>query len=136
MDAALLVAARACIPRLDDDISTRRLRLPARMFGGGIRTLAALAPVAFAATVCGTVQRLIDRRTERGDLQLVFLPALCKRWRCRIVERRGAFPRARVPTQPERHADRGDFFYSPFEGVEAVSLLLLLVVVVVIVVVV
>ena len=61
---------------LDDDIAMQRLRLPARKFGGGIRSLADVAPAAFVGTLCKAAPLFADRRD--GDWNLVpgFLPML------------------------------------------------------------
>ena len=50
VDEALLAIARACIgcDITNDALALRRLHLPARMYGGGIRALVDTAPAAFA----------------------------------------------------------------------------------------
>eukprot|EP00973_Karenia_brevis_P082349 11415674-Karenia_brevis.AAC.1 len=78
MDGNVFKAAAACIPglSLEDDLSVRRLRLPARLHGGGIRSLDHLAPAAFVATVCRTIPRMIDSCTMQGERRTGFLPTL------------------------------------------------------------
>ena len=76
LDDVLVGVARVCIPGLclDDDVTGRRFRLPARMYGGGIRSLEKLAPVAFAATACTTIPRLPDACSARGDVRAGCMP--------------------------------------------------------------
>ena len=54
VDNGVLAAITMCVGPgiLDDDIAVRRLRLPARKFGGGVRSLADVAPAAFVGTFC------------------------------------------------------------------------------------
>eukprot|EP00973_Karenia_brevis_P000753 106154-Karenia_brevis.AAC.1 len=78
LDVDLFDAAAICIPGLSraDDVTVQRLRLPPRMYGGGIRSLEHLAPAAFAATACRALSQMLDRRNARGELCTGFLPAL------------------------------------------------------------
>jgi len=78
LDELHAAVASTCIPGLnvDDDITLRRLRLPSRMYGGGIRSLVDVAPAAFCATVCRDAPRMIDSVTRLGEMRRGFLPAL------------------------------------------------------------
>eukprot|EP00973_Karenia_brevis_P012975 1761192-Karenia_brevis.AAC.1 len=78
MDEVLANVAVSCIPGLnpEDDITMRRLRLPPRMFGGGIRSLEALRQAAFVATVCRAVPRMIDSVSTMGEQRTGFMPPL------------------------------------------------------------
>ena len=53
VDNAILAAVTMCLGRgiLDDDVAMRRLRLPAKKYGGGIRSLVDVAPAAFVETL-------------------------------------------------------------------------------------
>ena len=55
VDTAIESAGSACLGRavLQDEISAERLRLLARMYGGGLRRAADLVPAAFVGTVQG-----------------------------------------------------------------------------------
>lgn len=53
-----------------------RLRLPARLYGGGVRALSDVAPAAFAATACRALPLMLTRRTESGLEVPGFLPQL------------------------------------------------------------
>ena len=68
IDAALLHAfstlTYAGCP--DDRITRRRIRLPARLRGCGLRERHALAPIAFAACVIEAAEQAIDRATDHG----------------------------------------------------------------------
>ena len=76
-DEALLGVARCCISDNlgRDALSLGRLRLPARRYGAGLRSLAQLAPAAFLGTLCRTVPLLADRVVS-GRLVAGFMPLL------------------------------------------------------------
>ena len=76
-DAALLQVARWTMPglRLDDDVTLDRLRLPARCYGGGIRSRVALIPAAFLGTVCRVAPRLVDS-VDADGMRRVFCAVL------------------------------------------------------------
>jgi len=78
VDLALDAAVeRATELRLEgDDITRMRLRLPGRYAGGGIRSQAELAPIAFAGCANGALPRMIDHRLEGGQSKPGFCPAL------------------------------------------------------------
>jgi len=78
VDHAVLAATTMCIGRaiLDDDLALRRLRLPPRKFGGGIRTLVDTMPAAFAGTLCRVAPFFANRRDDDWNEVLGFLPAL------------------------------------------------------------
>ena len=63
VDAAVLRVVRACLGEavVADPIAAARLRLPARMYGGGIRGSVDVAPAAFLGAVCQTLPRMLDR---------------------------------------------------------------------------
>eukprot|EP00973_Karenia_brevis_P076897 10679292-Karenia_brevis.AAC.1 len=46
------------------------------MYGGGLRSLVHLAPVAFVATACRALPRMIDGCSEAGEQRTGFLPPL------------------------------------------------------------
>ena len=50
--------------------------LPARMYGGGIRSLEDVAPAAFIGALCRAVPEFLDRRREDFSVQPGFLPML------------------------------------------------------------
>ena len=76
VDTALLQTVALCISdgAVQDPLTLRRLRMPARMYGGGIREQADLAPAAFAGTIHRVLPMLADRRCHgaavEGFLQL------------------------------------------------------------------
>ena len=78
VDVALAEAISTCIgpEALRDDIAVARLRLPARMYGGAIRSLEDVAPAAFLGALCRAAPALIDRRDGGFNLQTGFVPAL------------------------------------------------------------
>eukprot|EP00973_Karenia_brevis_P058881 8198029-Karenia_brevis.AAC.1 len=78
IDDALFQVAAICIPglKIDDEITVRRLQLPARMYGGGLRSLVHLSPAAFSATVCRALPRMIDSSSIHGERNMGFLPPL------------------------------------------------------------
>eukprot|EP00973_Karenia_brevis_P003584 497682-Karenia_brevis.AAC.1 len=52
------------------------MRLPPRMYGGGIRSLDLPLPAAFVATVCRTLPCMIDSYTTLGERRTGFMPHL------------------------------------------------------------
>ena len=78
-DAAILEVAATCIGNniRQDPLTLRRLRLPARMYGGGLRSVVDTTPAAFIGTICRTVpffaDRIVDGRLVRG-----FMPVLTR----------------------------------------------------------
>ena len=58
------------------DVSTRRLRLPARSKGGALRSLEDLAPVAFAATVAKIAPKLVRSTDAEGVVRKGFLETI------------------------------------------------------------
>lgn len=78
IDSKLVEVVSVCGGRslLEDSLARARLRLPARMFGGGIRSLADVAPAAFVATACRALPSMLDRTTEAGTVMPGFLPQL------------------------------------------------------------
>ena len=77
IDQALLHTASLCVhgQLLSDPFCTRRLRLPARMYGGGVRSLVELAPAAFVSTVCKALPTFLDRVVDGTEVP-GFLPQL------------------------------------------------------------
>ena len=79
-DAAMLQTVHACagcnIP--DDSFALRRLRLPARMYGGGLRAIRDLAPAAFARAICQTIPRMADALGVVGAILPGFMPCLTR----------------------------------------------------------
>lgn len=78
VDQALATAATICYgPGVaSDPFAARRLRLPARKYGGGLRRLVDVAPAAFVGTLCRTVPTFTDSVDAQGGLRQGFLPAL------------------------------------------------------------
>ena len=76
-DQALLDVAQICVSTgiASDPIALRRLRLPARMYGGGLRSVEDVAPAAFMATICRAVPLMADRIEDNRRLA-GFVPAL------------------------------------------------------------
>ena len=64
VDRAVLATVTLCVGTgiLDDDVALQRLPLPARRYGGGIRSLADVAPAAFVRTLCRVAPFVADRR--------------------------------------------------------------------------
>ena len=58
------------------DRVVRRLRMPARERGGGLRSREALGPIAFAASFIGAAERFIDRTVDGGGREEGFFPML------------------------------------------------------------
>eukprot|EP00973_Karenia_brevis_P069999 9732794-Karenia_brevis.AAC.1 len=61
---------------MGDSFAAARIRLPARMFGGGLRSCADLAPAAFMGTLCRTVPCMLDRVGARDVALPGFMPQL------------------------------------------------------------
>ena len=57
-------------------MALRRLRLPARMYGGGIRSVVDIAPAAFVGALCSSAPLLIDRTDENWNVKVGFLSQL------------------------------------------------------------
>ena len=70
--------ARACVPGIPrgDSITLRRVRLPVRRLGLGLRSRFDLAPAAFLNTVSATLPLMLDQQDRRGVVQPGFLPQL------------------------------------------------------------
>ncbi|CAE8642970.1 unnamed protein product [Polarella glacialis] len=77
-DRALLDVACVCSPGLctADETTLRRLRLPVRMYGIGLRSRTDLAPAAFLGTLCRTVPLMLDSLGPDGVCRQGFLPQL------------------------------------------------------------
>jgi hypothetical protein len=76
-DSAILGAAGAAAGQSLgglDVLRVRRLELPARLYGCGLRRLATVAPAAFAGAVCRVVPMMIDRTVD-GEVRCGFLTA-------------------------------------------------------------
>ena len=75
---ALTRAAEACGYEgvLDDAITARRARLPARMRGLGLRSLEEVAPAAFCACFVEAAERFLDRSTPGGGSERGFFQML------------------------------------------------------------
>ena len=54
----------------------RRLRLPARYYGGGMRAVADLCPAAFVGTLCRALPGMIASTSAAGDVRTGFLECL------------------------------------------------------------
>ena len=78
IDAAILSALGTCIGEdvVQDAMALRRLRLPARMYGGGIRSVVDIAPAAFVGALCSSAPLLIDRTDENWNVKVGFLSQL------------------------------------------------------------
>ena len=78
VDAAVLRVARSCLGDAvtADTYASSRLRLPARMFGGGLRQAADAAPAAFMSALCQTLPRMLPWTTVDGSVGSGFLPQL------------------------------------------------------------
>ena len=78
LDDFNIAIAGICIPGVNSGRSTvaRRLRLPARLYGGGIRSLVELSPAAFCATVCRAMPRMTDSFSRLGERRTGFMPCL------------------------------------------------------------
>ena len=78
IDAAVEGSLAICLGQaaVRDDIARQRLRLPARMYGGSIRSAADVAPAAFLGTVAKVMPRMLDRRDEDFNVQPGFLQML------------------------------------------------------------
>ena len=75
VDAAIRQAVASCVGDavVEDDIARARLLLPARMYGGGIKSLEDVAPAAFIGALCRAVPEFLDRRREDFSVQPGFL---------------------------------------------------------------
>ena len=76
-DEAVLEAASTAVSQPLHQLDATRLRrvaLPSRLYGCGLRRLSSLAPVAFAGTICRIAPMLIDRNV-RGTFTTGFLSA-------------------------------------------------------------
>ena len=71
-----LVAATVGEEVNTDELASRRLQLPARMFGGGIRSMVDVAPAAFLGGLCRSVPSFIQRAGEAGGGTAGFMPNL------------------------------------------------------------
>ena len=78
VDEALSATAQVCYGTavVQDPVATKRLRLPARMYGGGLRCLADVASAAFVGNLCQAVPALIDRADAYGRVTQGFMPSL------------------------------------------------------------
>ena len=78
VDSAVLRVARACHGDAvtTDPYAAARLRLPARMYGGGLRSAADVAPAAFLGALCQTIPRMLPRTSADGDVCPGFMPQL------------------------------------------------------------
>ena len=61
---AFAAAVGASTEDLQEPLTTRRVRLPARWYGCGIRSMVEQATPAYAATTAGTLPRLADRQVD------------------------------------------------------------------------
>ena len=66
VDNALFQVAQTCIPGLTaaDELTMRRLQLPARCFGGGLRSMEDVAPAAFLGTLCKSLPKFLNTRVN------------------------------------------------------------------------
>ena len=78
IDDALIEAAKGAtgVDVGGDDTTRRRLRLPARLKGAGVRSHVETTPAAFCGSVNQAVPRLIDYKDEAGELVSGFFPPL------------------------------------------------------------
>ena len=78
VDHAVLAAVTMCFGTdiLDNDVAMRRLRLPARRYGGGLRSLVDVAPAAFVGTLCRVAPLFGNRRDDDWHEVQGFLPLL------------------------------------------------------------
>ena len=78
VDAALAETISTCVGPdvINDCVAMARLRLPARMYGGALRSLEDVAPAAFLGALCNAAPALIDWRNDDFNVQAGFLPAL------------------------------------------------------------
>ena len=101
VDVALLVAATSAtgVDFTGNEIERRRLRLPARLRGGGVRSHVETTAAAFCGAVNQAVPRFIDRTDDAGEFVAGFFPSLASvlaRARSTTATRR----RATRPTSP------------------------------------
>ena len=79
LDAALLAEVQHSMVRAGaavDELTVRRLRLPARLYGCGLRERASLAPAAFVASACRALPLFLHRLDADGGELPGFLPQL------------------------------------------------------------
>ena len=78
VDNAMLDVAATCIGEHigTDMFALRRLQMPARMYGGGLRSMADVAPAAFLGTLCATLPLFADRQATDGTVSPGFLPGV------------------------------------------------------------
>ena len=78
VDVALLVAATSAtgVDFTGNEIERRRLRLPARLRGGGVRSHVETTAAAFCGAVNQAVPRFIDRTDDAGEFVAGFFPSL------------------------------------------------------------
>jgi hypothetical protein len=78
VDAAIIRAAAMTVGEaaVGDPLANARLRLPARMYGGGLRSIADVAAVAFVGTACRTLPRMLPRAGNDDSVVPGFMPQL------------------------------------------------------------
>eukprot|EP00973_Karenia_brevis_P049528 6871684-Karenia_brevis.AAC.1 len=78
VDAAVARTLDVCLGTdvMRDPFALERLRLPARMFGGGFRSSADVAPAAFLGALSRAIPRMLDRVGHQGIIVPGFLPQL------------------------------------------------------------
>eukprot|EP00973_Karenia_brevis_P044494 6163603-Karenia_brevis.AAC.1 len=78
VDAAISRVIDRCLGTrvVQDPFAMERVRLPARMFGGGFRSRADLAPAAFLGSLCRVIPRMLDSIGHQGLNIPGFLPQL------------------------------------------------------------
>ena len=78
VDAALLVAAKSAtgVDFESDEVARRRLRLPARRRGGGVRSHIETTAAAFCGAVNQAVPRFIDHTDDAGEVVAGYFPSL------------------------------------------------------------
>jgi len=70
--AGFCISSEVC----SDVFALRRLRLPARRFGGGLRSLVDVSPAAFLGGICNALPHFLDRQQLDGTQVAGFLPGL------------------------------------------------------------
>ena len=80
VDEALLTVVTCCMSSdvVADALAVRRLRLPARMYGAGLRSVAAMAPAAYIGTIGRTLPLFGDRLLSDGQAVGGFAPGLAQ----------------------------------------------------------
>eukprot|EP00973_Karenia_brevis_P005671 774339-Karenia_brevis.AAC.1 len=78
VDAAVDGVLEICLGQavMLDRFAMERMRLPARMYGGGMRSCADLAPAAFVGAVCRVLPRMLDHAGAQGITIPGFMPQL------------------------------------------------------------